>query len=87
MDKTEALLQHLRELAAWLEIQAREFDSGHTRHFHEGVEDSADAAANFRHKLRNIVAVVQAYKRLKARESAPRVQNAQALARLAPPRL
>jgi hypothetical protein len=68
MDKTEALLKHMRELAAWLEIQARDFDNGRARHLNGGVDDSADAAADFRHKLGNIAAVVQAYHRLKARE-------------------
>jgi hypothetical protein len=68
MDKTEALLKQMRDLAAWLEIQAREFESGHARHFHDGADDSADAAADYRHKLGNIVAVVQAYSRFKAAE-------------------
>jgi len=68
MDKTEALLNHMRDLAAWLEIQARDFDNGDARHFHDGQDDSADAAANYRHRLRNIVAVVQAYNRLTARD-------------------
>ena len=69
MDKTEALLKHMRDLAAWLEIQAREFDNGHARHFNDGADDSADTAASYRHKQGNIVAVVQAYNRLKSRES------------------
>jgi|HubBroStandDraft_4_1064222.scaffolds.fasta_scaffold1877585_2 hypothetical protein len=70
MDKTEALLKHMRDLAAWLEIQAQDFENGHARHFHRGEDDSADAAASYRHRLRNIVAVVQAYNRLSARENA-----------------
>jgi hypothetical protein len=68
MDKTEALLKHMRDLAAWLEIQAQEFENGGARHFNKGEDDSADAAANYRYRLRNVVAVVEAYHRLKARE-------------------
>lgn len=60
MDKTDALLKHMRDLAAWLEIQACEFDN---------VQGS-EIAAEYRHKLRNIEAVVQAYNRLRARETA-----------------
>jgi hypothetical protein len=68
MDKTEALLKHMRDLAAWLEIQAQDFDNGDAHHYNGGQDDSADAAANYRHRLRNIVAVVQAYNRLTGRE-------------------
>jgi hypothetical protein len=70
MDKTEALLKHMRDLAAWLEIQAREFDSGH---FHlNDDEETAEIAAAYRHKLKNVEAVVQAYNRLAARENKPK---------------
>lgn len=68
MDKTQALLKHMRDLAGWLEIQAQEFENGQACHFHAGEDDSLDAAANYRHRLRNIVAVVQAYNRLTAKE-------------------
>jgi hypothetical protein len=68
MDKTGALLKHMRDLAAWLEIQAREFENGRACHFHDGEDDSADAAASYRRRLRNIVAVVQAYNRLTGRK-------------------
>jgi hypothetical protein len=67
MDKTEALLKHMRDLAQWLEIQAREFDNGSIRP--ANGDEGAQIAANYRHKLRNITAVVQAYSRLTARDS------------------
>jgi hypothetical protein len=66
MDKTEALLKHLRDLAGWLEIQAREFDNGHIGPADEDAR--AEIAASYRHKQRNVMAVVQAYNRLTARE-------------------
>lgn len=69
MDKTQALLTHMQELAGWLEIQAREFENGHVRSL--GGEE-ADIAASYRHKLRNVMAVVQAYTRLAEREKSPR---------------
>lgn len=70
MDKTEALLRHMHDLAGWFELQAQEFESGNARHFRRGEDDSAAAAAGYRHKLRDIVTVVQAYNRLKARDGA-----------------
>jgi len=69
MDKTEALLKHMRDVANWLEIRAREFENGDARHFQDGADDSSSTAADYRHKLGNIVAVLQAYNRLKAAES------------------
>ena len=67
MDKTEALLKHMRELAGWLEIQAREFDNGHIRPI-GGEEQASEIAIAYRHKLRNVMAVVQAYNRLSQRK-------------------
>jgi hypothetical protein len=69
MDKTEALLKHMSDLAAWLEMQAREFDSGHFRPLTGSEDESAEIAASYRHKLKNVEAVVQAYHRLAAKEN------------------
>lgn len=70
MDKNEALLKHLRDLAGWLEIQVREFEHGRI-HADGGAGEQADIVASYRHKQRNVMAVVEAYNRLTAREKSP----------------
>ncbi len=61
----------MQNLAQWLEIQAREFDNGRIRPSEGGPEAGAELAASYRHKLRNVMAVVQAYNRLTEREKSP----------------
>jgi hypothetical protein len=68
-DKTEALLGHLRKMAEWLQVEARNYEDGATRHLIANIDDSADRAASLRHKAGNILAVIESYKRLKSRES------------------
>jgi hypothetical protein len=67
MDKTEALLGHFRSMAAWLEIAARDYENGTTRHFTDTMDDSVEFAAGLRHKAGNILAVIDGYNRLKSR--------------------
>jgi hypothetical protein len=68
MDKNEAMLGYLRGLAAFLEIQARDYELGKTRHFTEAIDDSADTAAGLRHKARNVMTLVACYGRLTDRD-------------------
>ena len=68
MDKTEALLGHIRNLAAYLEIEARDYENGNATHYTGMVEDSADFAADLRHKVGNVLAVIASFRQTKARE-------------------
>jgi hypothetical protein len=68
MDKTEALLGHFPNLAAYLEIEAGDCESGNATHSTAMVEDSADFAADLRHKRGNVLAVISCFRRLRARE-------------------
>jgi hypothetical protein len=69
MDKTEALLGHFRKIAALLEIEARDYESGCARQLKGNMDVSADSAASLRHRAANILAVIEAFRRLTARES------------------
>jgi hypothetical protein len=68
MDKTEALLKHLQDMAAWLEIEAGTYENGAARHFRGDVDDSEAVAASYRHRLGNSVSVIRAFQRLSARD-------------------
>jgi hypothetical protein len=63
-----ALLAAYRDQADWLEVLALEFERG-TRKLtsQDGVDLSADAAAEYRHKAGNLRAIIAAYERLHAR--------------------
>jgi hypothetical protein len=69
MDKTEELLGHFRNLAAFLEIEARDYENGNATHYTGIVDDSADFAADLRHKAGNVLAVIACYNRIRARET------------------
>jgi hypothetical protein len=68
MEKTDALLHFFREMAGWMEIQARDYENGAAVHFTGQIDDSQAAAARLRHKAGNILSVIDSYNRLRARE-------------------
>ena len=70
MDKTEALLGHFRKIAALLEIEARDYESGRARQIEGNMDVSDDSAVNLRHRANNILAVIEAFRRMSARETA-----------------
>lgn len=67
MDKTEVLLGYFHDMADWLQVQAHDYESGRSRHLRNDVDDSAAIAAGLRHRAGNLLQVIAAYKRLKAR--------------------
>ena len=67
MEKTDALLQYFRQMANWMEIQARDYESGKATHCTGQQDDSPAAAARLRHKAANILTVIDSFTRLTGR--------------------
>ena len=63
------MLGHFRNLAVFLEIEARDYENGNATHYTGMVDDSADFAAYLRHKAGNVLAVIACFNRIRVRET------------------